>query len=144
MGIVNFKNSDIMATSKKRNNDLIETAEYVLQSKDIYLLDKTKTSVASESFNGKIASFPVSIAMTGLLPTLAIYYLEKESNDTNLRYILDAIGKMIYKDRNNSGEIFDAYTLLHHAIQNKEDKQLVKDVIDCAIALKQVFRTYII
>lgn len=148
MAIVNSLNFKAMITSKTRNNHLIGIAEQVLQNNDTGLLKDNKTKASNESYNGKIAAFGVSVAMSGLLPTLAIYYSEKDSRNVNLRNILDVLAKMIHKDRNGNCPIRDAHTLLKYAIDNRNNellnKQFKKDLLDSSIALKQVFRTYMV
>lgn len=135
-----------MMTSKARNNHLIGIAEQVLQSNETGLLKDNKTKASNDSYNGKIAGFGVSVAMSGLLPTLAIYYSERDSRNVCLRNILDVLAKMIHADKNEYSTIRDARTLLQYAINNKHSevlkKQLKKDLLDSSIALKQVFRTY--
>lgn len=135
-----------MATSKKRNDELMQIAEYVLTHNNTGLLKDGNTRVSNDSYDGKIAGFGVSIVMSGLLPTLAIYYSKKESEDLYLRNILDVIAKMIKKDRGTDCSINDAVSLLRYAINTKlrtSDCDILKrEILECSIALKQVFRTY--
>lgn len=132
-----------MATTKARYNQLICIAENVLQNNDTGLLDGARMRAINESYNGKIAAFGVSVAMTGLLPTLVNYYADKESRDTNTRNILDVIAKMFSEDISTTLQFQNAKALLRYAIVNANDKKFKQDVIDCSVALKQVFRTYI-
>ena len=86
--------------------------------------------------------------MSGLLPALVIYYQQaSESRNINRKNILEAIGLMISQDHDFTEiqDIKDAESLLRAAIKtrdNAKSKKLKQEVIDCAIALKQIIRTY--
>ena len=125
---------------KKRIAVLMQYANGVLA--DCYILRSDQT--IEDSYNGQTAGFGVSVAMSGLLPTLAIYYQDaSDSRIIDRRKILLAIGKMIQKDKPEL-QIFDAESLLRVAMRCDPSivNQLKQEVIDCAIALKQVIRTY--
>lgn len=126
--------------NKSRNNELIQLADTVLRKSSMY-----KDGQIPETYNGKTAALSVSVAMSGLLPTLAMYfqdYDKKKPDNPWRRTILDVVAKMI--DKPGNGPKFEgAEELLRHAVQNPDDlAYLKKEVIDCAIALKQVIRTY--
>lgn len=136
--------------NKTRNNELIKLANDKLRESNIPT-GKNKENIA-ESYDGKTAALSVSVAMSDLLPTLAIYYQDFDDNHPNnpcRRNVLNVVAKMITKP--DSEEKFsDAKDLLRYALNlDKNDdrdmeklKQLKGDVIDCSIALKQVVRTY--
>lgn len=134
--------------SKKKNNELMQYAESALKQGVGTILNRSKFEI-QDSYNGQIAAFGVTIAMSGLLPALAIYYQKSsEKCAVDKKNILEVIGKMIEMDQGFNKilnlRINSAETLLREAIRlNPNDlKVLQKEVIDCAIALKQVVRTY--
>ena len=129
--------------NKKRNNDLIGLADKalrnvpapkgILEGKDI-----------KKAYDGQTSGLGVAIAMSGLLPALAIYYADKsEKTKVNRRAILEVIAYMINNDNDfmPKSEIKDAESLLRYAIKNNSN-DLKREVEDCSIALKQVVRTY--
>ena len=141
---------------KTRNNELLKLADEALREQVV----STSTGVSKilknngeidKAYNGSIAAFGVSVAMSGLLPTLAIFYQEKQDSATrpqaNRRSVLDAIARIVTKDSavdfdfSNDGKY--AENMFRHAIENDGDLTALKtEVIECAIALKQIVRTY--
>lgn len=98
-----------------------------------------------DSYNGQTAGFGITVAMNGLLPALVIYYQQaSESCEINRKNILEAIARMIHQDDEfaNRENIHNAETLLAAAIASPASKTLKREVLDCAIALKQIIRTY--
>lgn len=133
--------------NKTRNNELIKLAYDKLRESNIPI-GAHKENIA-ETYDGKTAALSVSVAMSDLLPTLAIYYQDFDSEHPNnpcRRNILNVVSTMITKPK----KFTNASELLSYAINldisKKEDKESLKelkqDVIDCSIALKQVIRTY--
>lgn len=143
--------------NKTRNNTLIKYANDALaEQKANPKAGVTKilnNGNIEDSYNGSIAALGVSIAMSELRPALAIYYQDKPNSNSkpkaNRRSVLDAIARIITKDAeernlrkwNFSTEKNYAKNLFDFAINN-EDKDLKQEVIDCAVALKQIVRTY--
>lgn len=147
--------------NKKRNKDLIYLADRVLNEKEFILMDDNSIF---DSYNGQVASLSVSIAINGLLPTLAIFYQDKPESDKNKAYrrnVLNIVAKMVTLDNeawNFSRNDLYAKNLLSYAIKldkqcseestrsidesKKQLNNLKKEIIECAIALKQVVRTY--
>ena len=142
--------------NKTRNNQLIKLADEALQEQ-VAKSDQGESRILSENncdieeaYNGSIASLGVSIAMSELRPSLAIYYQDKPNSATrpkaNRRSVLDVIARMITKDTDNPQWDFSqngkfAENFFRHAV-NEDDANLKIEVIECAIALKQVVRTY--
>lgn len=143
--------------NKTRNNELIRLADQALteqQASETLGVSKIlNNGNVEEAYNGSIASLGVSIAMSDLRPALAIYYQDKPKSATrpkaNRRSVLDVIGRIITKDAVvlgkpnwdfSEGGLY-AKNLFRYAISN-EDEQLKTEVIDCAVALKQIVRTY--
>lgn len=136
--------------TKERNNKLMQLADKAIcETRAIF---KENTTEIQDSYNGQIAALGVSIAMSGLLPALAIYYQDSDSRKVNRRAILTIIARMIKDDNverdldNATDEDFaDETTFFKYALRLLNQNGLTKlqrEVIDCAIALKQVVRTY--
>lgn len=129
---------------KKRMSKMMIIAEKALIESSIY--DK-ETGNITDSYNGLTAGFGVTVAMNGLLPAIVMYYQDSNaSRKTDRRQILDIIGKMISLDGYKPQglvQINDATSLLQAAIADKDGKTTLKrEVIDCAVALKQIIRTH--
>ena len=63
---------------KKRNKELVEIAQKVLKEQNILL---SKDCTILDSYNGQVASLSVSVAMLGLVPTLAVFYQDKPNDN---------------------------------------------------------------
>ena len=130
--------------NKKRLTILMQLADGVLRPSGIL---KANGRI-EDSYNGQTSGFSVTVAMSGLLPALVIYYQQaSESRNINRKNILEAIGLMISQDHDFTEiqDIKDAESLLRAAIKtrdNAKSKKLKQEVIDCAIAIKQIIRTY--
>ena len=127
-----------------------------LADRALHHIDPSKTILRADgqiadSYNGQIASFAVAVSQSGLCPALSSYYKES-NNDTrtvNRQPILEIISRMIHADTQMPAELRDienASSLMRKAVSWANDKCrsriLRQEVIDCAIALKQVVRTY--
>ena len=122
--------------NKTRNNELIKLADKRLRASNLLMPDGS----IPDSYNGSTAALGVSVAMSGLLPTLAIYYQDFDPKNPDApcrRNVLNVVATMI-----PSQAFSDARELLEYALSTEDSKNLANDVIDCAIALKQVIRTY--
>ena len=140
--------------NRKRNNELIILADKALHESESTILNANEKIL--DSYNSLIAAFSVSVAMSGLLPTLAGYYKKSNNANTDRRPILDIITYMIQHDEKANSyiknEVTSAKTLLQLAVKLSSEtadnnelpdlRCLEREVIDCAIALKQVVRTY--
>lgn len=131
--------------NRNKNEVLILLAETVLQNST--LLEGESRTEIQDSYNGQIAALGVSVATTGLRPTLAIYYQDKpdaaEPRKVNRRAVLEIIAQMIEFPRSSPLEDRNAKALLAYAISESADLNWLKrEVIDCSVALKQVVRTY--
>lgn len=150
---------------KKRMTQLIKLADEVLVSSGI---KQQNSNDIKDSYNGQTAAFGIAVLMSGLVPALVIYYQDaNENREINRRTILTAVGQMIGRDpkatamiadRPMNQTIRDADTLLKAAIQcvdvkkdadakkdadkKKQLKQLSREVVECATALKLIIRTY--
>jgi hypothetical protein len=125
--------------NKKRNEELMQKADKALHDTTVKILNQGKGEI-KDSYNGQTAALGVTIAMSGLRPALAIY--QKDTGECDRIQILNAIAFMndIVSERGEKpGE-----TLFRKVLQcnDEELKDLKKKIIDSAIALKQVIRTY--
>ncbi len=85
------------------------------------------------SYNGYVAALGVSVLMTGLVPTLAIYYQDNEG--VCRKNVLEVIAEMV--GENSAQQLVES--VLHSPDRRKE---LQKKIVESSIALKQVIRTY--
>lgn len=126
---------------KKRMAKMMVVAERALTESPIY-----ENGNIQDSYNGLTAGFGVTVAMNGLLPAIVMYYQDSNaSRKTDRGKILDIIGKMISLDGDKPQglpQINDATSLLRAAIASTDGKTLKREVIDCAVALKQIIRTH--
>lgn len=148
---------------KKKHNELIIRANEILLDKNNVVnivqsypgkdesgKERTFEGI-NESYNGQTAALGVTIAMSGLLPALAIYYKETSNKDSNCdkKKILNAVAMMI-KDPKTGEYMFaekdqPCKALFEFAINSTDEDMLAwlqREVIDCSIALKHVIRTF--
>lgn len=121
---------------KSRIEKLIPIADKAIKSSGI-----VKEGKVNESYDGKIAGFGVSVAISGLRPTLAMYF--NENGNVKTRSILEAIATIIKDDVGLTNDT--AKDLLQYALGNISEEQgekLKKHILEAAIALKLVVRTY--
>ena len=94
--------------------------------------------ICSESYNGQIAAFSVSVALSGLKPAVALYYSEKGSSEVDKKAIVELVARMYAKDTGYSG---DFYRLVLRA-EDEDVSELRRRVIEYGIALKLAVRTF--
>ncbi len=130
---------------KQRNDYLISLAADALRNADVTFADGNDIL---SPYNGQVASFCVSVAMSGLKPTLA-FYLAPGSAAVDQSKIVKVISWMINNDEQfvkQQGEDYSsARAFLNTIVPINDTARLTairKEVMDCAIALKQVVRTY--
>ena len=140
---------------KQRNDYLISLAAAALRNADVTFADGNNIL---SSYNGQVAAFCVSVAMSGLKPTLAFYLAKKDEEDSKIdkrseavdrSKIVEVISSMINNDEQFTKPQGEDYTsaiaLLNTVVPINDVVRLSairKEVLDCAIALKQVVRTY--
>ena len=140
---------------KQRNDYLISLAAAALRNADVTFADG---NTILSSYNGQVAAFCVSVAMSGLKPTLAFYLAKKDDEDSKIdkrseavdrSKIVEVISSMINNDEQFTKPQGEDYTsaiaLLNTVVPINDVVRLSairKEVLDCAIALKQVVRTY--
>ena len=94
-----------------------------------------------DSYNGQIAAFSVSVALSGLKPTMAIYFNESSNAEVDKRKIIDLLASMYSKDNHPKIKSNDFYQNVIKCVGKDEDK-MRKLIIEYAIALKLTVRTF--
>ena len=140
---------------KNRISKLIPIADEALAGSSMLGKDKTINS----SYDGLVSAFPVSVAMSGLKPTIIIYAQDKDSGKVNRGVILEVLLKMLLKmmkmdgftkiknNAKNDVKLPSTVAELKDFVKTPKCDQAVesalkREMIDCAIALKLVVRTY--
>lgn len=128
-----------MATSKQRKSDLIMWADEAIRSNSIY--NKEKKEIVSDSYNGQIAAFSVSVALQGLKPAIALYYNSKGNSEVDKKKIVELLAFMYSKDNNLQISVEAFFNKVINA-NSKEEASLRNDIIVYGIALKLAVRTF--
>ena len=126
---------------KARNEYLIPLAEKALRANSVILNGNAILS----AYNPKITSLGISIGMSGLQPSLAIFKNNENRSEVDTIAILDVIAKILHYDQEcpYRNRIEDNDSLWKVAIHSDTDVRLLKRYVkEAAIALKQVVRTY--
>lgn len=113
----------------------IERADRVLTATTDRTIWKEQGTTIAAGINGMVAGFSVSIAMTGLLPTVLYYYADK----TKRRKVLQLVVNMLNNIHNDYPTLED---FLRRVREHAEDKAFRQLVVDNAIGLKYIIRTY--
>ncbi len=129
-----------MATSKERKNQLLDLADKVIRQPK-YIYDDKEKKIISESYNGQIAAFSVTVALSGLKPAMALYYSNTGSSGIDKKKIIDLLACMYSKDKNINKNTEEFYQLVIDADKQTE-ASLRKDILAYAIALKLIVRTF--
>ena len=119
---------------KKNYSQEIKNAEDVLSKTKSNVIWKKQGEIA-KGINGLVAAFSVSIATIGLLPAAMYYY----SDEKKRRPVLELVAKTYYKNP-EGGDL--AQALLKEIRNNPADAALRQRIVDCAIGLKYIVRTY--
>lgn len=128
-----------MAISKERKNQLIVWADDVIRHSGIY--NQTTREIVSESYNGQIAAFSVSVALSGLKPAIALYYSGKGSSDVDKKEIIKLLAAMYSKEIGNQKSA-DQFFQQVIAAKDNALADLQKKIIEYGIALKLSVRTF--
>ena len=126
-----------MATTKKHKSELMMWADESIRNSTIF----KNGEIISDSYNGQIAAFSVSVALSGLKPAIALYYSGKGSSDVDKRKIIELLASMYSKHK---GEATNAEALFNKVINANanEEASLKRDIIEYGIALKLAVRTF--
>lgn len=126
-----------MAISKERKNQLMVWANEVIGYSSIY----KNGVIVSDSYNGQIAAFSVSVALSGLKPALALYYSGKGSSEVDKKEIIKLLAAMYSKEKNIQTNA-DAFFQLVINANGNDLAVLQKIIIEYGIALKLAVRTF--
>lgn len=146
---------------KERMNYLVGLADLALRESGSGILNTAKAEI-KDSYNGLVAAFPVSIAMSGLKPAFCFYYQKSDSGNSKtstkpilntIAWMLDRIAKDPEKETpfdanqrsllNNLGDIDKLKDKIFALKENTDEEVFLKAlIIDCSTALKLVVRTY--
>lgn len=126
-----------MATTKERKNQLMVWANDVINLSSIC----NNGEIVSNSYNGQIAAFSVSVALSGLKPALALYYSGKGSSDVDKKEIIKLLAAMYSKEKNTQTNTDEFFNLVIRA-SGDELIDLHKKIIEYGIALKLAVRTF--
>lgn len=126
-----------MATTKERKNQLMVWANEVIGSSSIC----NNGAIVSDSYNGQIAAFSVSVALSGLKPAMALYYSGKGSSDVDKKKIIELLAAMYSKEK---GVVKNADAFFQEVIKSngKEMAGFKKQIMEYGIALKLAVRTF--
>jgi hypothetical protein len=125
-----------MATTKEDKNQLMVWANEVIGSSSIC----HNGEIVSDSYNGQIAAFSVSVALSGLKPAMALYYSGKGSSDVDKKEIIKLLAAM-YSKENTPTDADKFFQLVIRAAGN-DLAVLKKRIIEYGIALKLAIRTF--
>ena len=136
--------------NKALNNRLVSVAyDLMTGSKPSVYKDKLLTKdrqYIDEKYSSQIASFSVSVAMIGIRPTVAMYY-EKGGACVDTHNIVGLIAEiLIIEGKLKKDADQPAAKTLFNIVMKAEQTELDtlrKDIIDIAVALKVVLRTFI-
>ena len=135
--------------NKTRNNELVARAFELLSSKEKSEYASNilgKDGFIDKAYASQIAAFSVSVAMVGLKPTLAIYY-QKNGSSVDTHNIVGLIAQMLASDGYPYAGKSPAECFFKHAVslpeKGKDAEDLRQKVIDNAVALKVVVRTFL-
>lgn len=127
-----------MAISKERKNQLMAWANEVIGSSSIC----KDGVIVSDSYNGQIAAFSVSVALSGLKPAMALYYSGKGSSDVDKKKIVELLAAMYSKEK---GVVKNSDTFFQEVIKTNSKDDLAglkKQILEYGIALKLAVRTF--
>ena len=114
-------------------------ADDVIKHSTIY--NETRQEIVSDSYNGQIAAFSVSVALSGLKPAIALYYSGKGSSDVDKKEIVKLLAAMYSKESNVQTNA-DAFFQLVINANGNDLAALQKKIIEYGIALKLAVRTF--
>ncbi len=124
-------------TVKERKDQLMKWANEAIRDSSIC----NDGVIVSESYNGQIAAFSVSVAISGLKPAMALYYSGKGSSDVDKKKIIGLIADMYSKDTNTTISADEFYKKVIEK-ENSQLPELQKQITEYGIALKLAIRTF--
>lgn len=126
-----------MTITKKEKDQLMVWANDVIGTSAIC----NNGAIISDSYNGQIAAFSVSVALSGLKPAVALYYSGKGSSDVDKKEIIKLLAAMYNKKHGTQKTADDFFKAVINA--NEHDLPVLKqEIIEFGIALKFTVRTF--
>lgn len=123
---------------RNRYRQLLAVADRVIRD----VLSPDEDFVVDSQYDGHVASFGVSILLSGIRPTLAYY---RGSTPKTLT-VLELIRRMILEDGfPGNGEDFSSVDKLYATVVRMTSgrrEEFKNSVLDYAVVLKHVIRTY--
>ncbi len=114
----------------------LKIADEAIRNKGIAM-----NNIVPGAYNGAISSFGASIVMSGVVPTIQFYLSDSDNRDSDTRKIIEAIAQIIYNSPDAGAEML-RQDVLHHINDRNERNRLRNNIVDAAIALKIMLRTY--
>jgi len=108
--------------------------------KVIEILNEDYSSKIPKVYNSYIASFSTSVAMNGLIATIALYEDMNKIKDNRTKGDKSYIPQIILKVLQSYNSI-EEDSLLKYVLKNDE-KRLKREILDIAIAFKLAIRTF--
>ena len=104
--------------------------------------DEKKKGVVNKAYKGYISSLGAGIIQSGLLPTLAMYKGNEDSDKkkANPGRLLKAIFYVI-KEHHKPVEI-QGDDLFKYALDAEDQEKVKKEILDASIAIKLAIRTF--
>ncbi|HOY32219.1 MAG TPA: type III-B CRISPR module-associated protein Cmr5 [Bacteroidales bacterium] len=115
-----------------------------IQQIDSYYTANHNNPITKE-YKGYLSSLGASIIMSGLLPTLAVYYAEESNSKADRRKVINWVYEIIislpfFNNCNGKPDLFK------YAIDVKDDRyktdRLIEEILNISIALKLSIRTF--
>lgn len=126
--------------TKEEKNKLIGFANDILSS-----LIRSNGTI-NKSYNGQIAAFSVTVALSGLKPALMIYMSDSSNSDVDKKVIVDLLAEMYNRDKSlEKGNQKNRMTFFESIIRENDEvilDQYREDVMKYSIALKLAVRTF--
>jgi CRISPR-associated protein Cmr5 len=101
-----------------------------------------RNGVVNKAYKGYISSLGAGIIQSGLLPTLAMYKGNEDSDKkkANTGILLNAIMHVIkgyyHPDEKNNNDLFN------YALESKDQEKAKQEILNASIALKLAIRTF--
>lgn len=120
------------------NDKLILDAENALNNPSVGIFSNSAQKTIPSVYNGYIAAFGASIIQSGFLPAMAFYQNKNSEEGKKRSQVIHAIGIML--GMRDGDELYEKCLRLQNDATGLQS--LKKQVIESAIALKLVIRTY--
>ena len=125
--------------TKERKNQLVAWANDVIQDGGGLVYNN---NTINKSYNGQIAGFSVSVAMSGLKPALALYMSGSSSSDVDKSAIVGLLAKMYNKEYGGNKDKDALYKMVINESDSDKINVYREKIVEYAIALKLAVRTF--